>query len=210
MCLTFLKKRLLPILLDGMMFSEDERASLQVEETNDDHLIPDKDQQLKPSHSKVKRTPSSVTEEGNGVREEDGNSDSEDEDDEEEEDDDDDDYGLNFGGSSGKWNLRKTSALALDIISHRLQSHTIQLIFALLPQRFSNPQWFVREAAILAIGAIAQGCKNELSSEMYNLSEFLYRILSNDQVTLAFSPRLFCSKQRHYNHNQKEKEKEKC
>ncbi|KAK7680111.1 hypothetical protein QCA50_016836 [Cerrena zonata] len=112
---------------------------------NDDANVADKDEDIKPQAAKSKDAHTA----GNGggskkTKSFDDDSDS----DYEDEDDDDDDSELD------QWSLRKCSAAALDIFSLDFPSEVLQVTLPILQERIVSPEWPVREAAILAFGAI--------------------------------------------------------
>jgi transportin-1 len=74
----------------------------------------------------------------------------EDEDDEEGYGDDDDD--------PAQWNLRKSSANGLDVMSNLFGDELLGMILPIVEQRLREPNWRLRESAILAIGAVSEGC----------------------------------------------------
>ncbi|XP_073106539.1 transportin-1 isoform X2 [Elaeis guineensis] len=63
------------------------------------------------------------------------------------------------------WNLRKCSAAGLDILSNVYGDEILPTLMPLIQQKLSTTNdsaWKEREAAVLAIGAIAEGCINGL------------------------------------------------
>lgn len=72
------------------------------------------------------------------------------------EDDDDDDEAM------GRWNLRKCSAEALDMLSNAFGDELLPLLLPIVKQRLEDVDWRARESAILALGAVAQGCHQGL------------------------------------------------
>ncbi|KAG9156389.1 hypothetical protein Leryth_009240 [Lithospermum erythrorhizon] len=73
--------------------------------------------------------------------------------------DDDDDDIVNI------WNLRKCSAAALDILSNVFGDEILPTLMPIVQANLSAPgdeAWKAREAAVLALGAIAEGCINGL------------------------------------------------
>jgi transportin-1 len=71
------------------------------------------------------------------------------EDDEEDEDDDDELY--------GEWTLRKCAAASLDVISNTFGNDILLHLLPALNKSLSSTEWKHQEAAILALGAIAEG-----------------------------------------------------
>ncbi|KAL5731651.1 Transportin-1 [Ranunculus cassubicifolius] len=59
------------------------------------------------------------------------------------------------------WNLRKCSAAALDILSNVFKEDILPTVMPLVQAKLANgddASWKEREAAVLALGAIAEGC----------------------------------------------------
>ena len=69
---------------------------------------------------------------------------------EEEEDDDADEV--------SQWNMRKCSAAGLDVLSTVFQEEMLPIVTPIVQQRLQEDDWRARESAILALGAIAEGC----------------------------------------------------
>nr|AAC64225.1 putative transportin [Arabidopsis thaliana] len=73
--------------------------------------------------------------------------------------DDDDDDSFNV------WNLRKCSAAAIDVLSNVFGDEILPALMPLIQKNLSasgDEAWKQREAAVLALGAIAEGCMNGL------------------------------------------------
>jgi len=82
-------------------------------------------------------------------------------------DDDDDDDEVS------EWTLRKSCATGIDIICTTYRpSQTLQVILPELQQRFSSHDVWVRESAILALGALAHGCIKEIAEHLPQLFPF--------------------------------------
>jgi transportin-1 len=59
------------------------------------------------------------------------------------------------------WNLRKCSAAGLDILSTVFGDEILPILMPLVQVRLStttDAAWKEREAAVLALGAVAEGC----------------------------------------------------
>jgi transportin-1 len=59
------------------------------------------------------------------------------------------------------WNLRKCSAAGLDILSTVFGDEILPVLMPLVQVRLSttaDAAWKEREAAVLALGAVAEGC----------------------------------------------------
>lgn len=164
---------ILPILLAKMVYSEEEIFYIQMIDENDDANVADKDEDIKPQAAKSKDAHTA----GNGggskkTKSFDDDSDS----DYEDEDDDDDDSELD------QWSLRKCSAAALDIFSLDFPSEVLQVTLPILQERIVSPEWPVREAAILAFGAISKSCIDLASDKLPTLVPFLVDRLQDQET----------------------------
>mmetsp|Transcript_24050 Transcript_24050/g.45396 ORF Transcript_24050/g.45396 Transcript_24050/m.45396 type:complete len:1049 (+) Transcript_24050:142-3288(+) len=143
--------RLLPQLLKGMVYPPDKIEELMEANALDENGGADRNQDMAPVFHKSRTK---------GHHDDDD--DSSDNDDDEMDDDD------------NEWTLRKCSAASLDALSglYGAQSILPPLLPALQEGLGHTDQW-VREASILALGAIADGCKEELGPHMAQLHPFL-------------------------------------
>ena len=150
--------KIVPLLLNGMIYSAYDLLYLDVDE--EDEAVPDKDSDIKPKNysSKVHAShetndPSSSTSGAAGKSREAGDKALEDDDDEDDDDydDDDDDDG------SGEWNIRKCSAAALDVLAVSFGPDLLEILLPFLKERLFSETWTERESGILALGAIAEG-----------------------------------------------------
>ncbi|XP_073105392.1 transportin-1 isoform X1 [Elaeis guineensis] len=141
--------RLIPVLMSNMVYADDDESLVNAEE---DESCPDRDQDLKPRfHS------SRLHGSDNG----------------EEEDDDD---------TVNVWNLRKCSAAGLDILSNVFGDEILPTLMPLIQQKLSTANdsaWKEREAAVLAIGAIAEGCISGLYPHLPEIIAFLIPLLDD-------------------------------
>ena len=65
-----------------------------------------------------------------------------------------------------RWNLRRCSASALDMLSTVFGDELLPIILPPISQRLAEPDWRAQEAAILALGAISQGCTAGLAQQL--------------------------------------------
>ncbi|KAK4853529.1 hypothetical protein QYF36_010621 [Acer negundo] len=89
---------------------------------------------------------------------------------------DDDDDSLNI------WNLRKCSAAGLDILSDVYGDEILPTLMPVVQAKLStsdNGTWKEREAAVLALGAIAEGCIRGLYPHLAEIVEFLIPLLDD-------------------------------
>lgn len=166
-------KVILPILLDKMVYSEEEMFLMEVADNNDDADVADKDEDIKPTNAKSKEARringtanGDVTNNGaNGIgatngQGDDDNNDKDQDDDEDDEDDEDDDDDM------GEWSLRKCSAATLDVLSENLPQDVLILALPILQEKIVSTQWPIREAAILAFGAMSNSFINLASDKL--------------------------------------------
>lgn len=80
------------------------------------------------------------------------------------------------------WNLRKCSASGLDSLSTVFGDELLPTLMPLIQQRLStynHQDWKEREAAVLAIGAIAEGCLNGLYPLLPEIVTYLLPLLDD-------------------------------
>lgn len=147
--------KIVPMLLKGMVYTEMDLLALGADD-DDAHLV-DKAEDIKPQHAKSKQhTLNEATHENNSNKpnglkfgaDEDLNE--EDDDDDYDDDEDDDLY--------AEWNLRKCSAAALDVLSTVYEARLLEQCLPHLKATLASNDWKEREAGVLALGAIAEGC----------------------------------------------------
>jgi transportin-1 len=122
-----------------------------LDDVQEDESFPDRDQDLKPRFHSSRFHGS-----------------------EDEEDDDDDAVNM--------WNLRKCSAAGLDVLSNVFHDEILPTLIPLIHQNLSrtdDASWKEREAAVLAIGAIAEGCINGLYPLLPEIVTFLIPLLDD-------------------------------
>ncbi|KAL4199668.1 hypothetical protein AMTRI_Chr03g52360 [Amborella trichopoda] len=141
--------RLIPVLLSNMIYAEDDEALVDAE---DDDSVPDRDQDLKPRfHSSRLHGADNVDEE-------------------------DDDDIINV------WNLRKCSAAALDVLSNVFGDEILPTLMPLVQTKLAttdDSSWKEREAAVLALGAVAEGCINGLYPHLPEIVSFLIPLIDD-------------------------------
>ncbi|OAE34574.1 hypothetical protein AXG93_1487s1200 [Marchantia polymorpha subsp. ruderalis] len=143
--------RLITVLLTNMAYADDDEALV---DADDDENGPDRDQDLKPRFHQSR------------VHGADGGN---------EEDEEDDDI-------INSWNLRKCSAAGLDILSTVFGDELLPVLMPLVQANLSQPTdaaWKAREAAVLALGAVAEGCINGLLPHLTQIVAFLVPLLED-------------------------------
>jgi transportin-1 len=142
--------KLVPTLLRCMVYLAEQQVELKYRNEMDQSAA----QSLKPVFHKMK------TKHGGG----------------EEEEDDEDDFDDDEGNS---WTLRKCAAASLDCLASLYGSHAIlpALLPALQDGLSSSDPWH-QEASILALGAISDGCGEEMAAHMGQLHPYLMTLLA--------------------------------
>ncbi|XP_039258081.1 transportin-1-like [Styela clava] len=165
--------RLIPIIINGMKYSEIDIILLKGD-VEEDEMIPDKEQDIKPRFhkSKVHSMQETNAADGDGVH---GN-----------DEDDDDDAGIDDDEALSDWNLRKCSAAGLDVLANVFNDELLPHILEKLNELLFHQDWVLRESGILVLGAIAEGCMNGMLPHLPKLIPFLIQTL-NDKKALVRS-----------------------
>ncbi|KAJ3072208.1 hypothetical protein HDU98_004050 [Podochytrium sp. JEL0797] len=166
---------LIRVLLQGMVYSENDLMNMGPD-IEDSHIA-DRAEDMKPRHAKAKSHASELTDlqkkqlkeqqKAAGQATED---DSDDDYDSEEEEDED---------GSNEWTLRKCSAAALDVMSNMYMDAILEPLLPLLKGYLTSPDWKLREAGVLALGAIAEGCCNGIEPHLRDLTKFMLQCLQD-------------------------------
>ncbi|BGP36860.1 hypothetical protein JCM10449v2_000762 [Rhodotorula kratochvilovae] len=181
--------KVIPVLLQSMVYSEDDILLLDTDE--DDAAVPDKASDIKPhllsskthTHDRLEDAAAG----GAGANGASGMSreradDEDDEDDEDEYDDEDDDDEEAYT----EWNLRKCAAAALDVMAVAFEAEMLEVLLPYLKEKLFSQDWLDRESGILALGAIAEGCITGIEPHLPILMNFLINSL-NDAKPLVRS-----------------------
>ncbi|KAI1290217.1 Transportin-1 [Halotydeus destructor] len=162
--------RLTPILMRRMRYSEIDVILLKGD-VEEDEMIPDKEEDIKPRfHRSKTHTQKHVNTEGGG------SGDAGDDSDEDYDDDDDHD------GALGDWNLRKCSAAALDVLANVFHDDLLTDVLPILKETLFHTDWIIKEAAILALGAIAEGAMTGIVQHLSQLVPFLVTCLAEKKA----------------------------
>ncbi|KAJ3131569.1 Transportin-1, partial [Physocladia obscura] len=165
---------LVRVLLKGMIYSENELMNLGPD-IEDSHIA-DRAEDIKPVFHKAKNHASKLTDEQKRQLKEQqkaaGNGDDTDSDDDDYDDDDDDD-------ADSEWTLRKCSAAALDVMSNIYLDGILEALLPRLKEFLGSEDWRYREAGILALGAIAEGCSTGIEPHLRDLVKFLTQCLAD-------------------------------
>lgn len=173
--------KIIPVLLESMVYSEEDIAML--EGGGDDAEEEDRAEDIKPKFAKSKSarlTNGDDTAENspNGGYVKVGGSDEDDLDEGEIEEFDDDDDDAN---PEDRWNLRKCSAAALDVFATDFKNPVFETILPYLMKNLKHEEWPYREAAVLALGAVAEGCMAVVTPHLPELVPYLISLLSDPE-----------------------------
>jgi transportin-1 len=173
--------KIIPVLLESMVYSEEDIALL--EGGGDDEDQDDRAEDIKPTFAKVKGARlgngDDTQPNGGAYAKLDMDDDDFDEGEIEEFEDDDDDI-----NPEDRWNLRKCSAAALDVFATEFRGAVFETILPYLMKNLKHDEWPYREAAVLALGAVAEGCMENVTPHLPELVPYLISLL-NDQEPLV-------------------------
>ncbi|KAJ6224106.1 hypothetical protein RDWZM_002651 [Blomia tropicalis] len=168
-------QRLIPILMQKMKYSDLDIALLKGD-VEDDEMIPDREEDIKPRFYRSK-THSQHRMESDGDIQPNGGVSGTDGDDDESDDDDDD-----CDGGNSEWNLRKCSAAALDLLANVFHVDLLPVVLHILNETLFHNDWVTKEAAVLALGAIAEGCMLGIIQHLPKLIPYLITCLSEKKA----------------------------
>ena len=168
--------KVVPVLLESMIYQEED--VLRLEEETEDAAQEDREQDIKPQFAVSKAGRNMSTSQVNGVN---GNTTleyaeedlSEGELEEYEEGDEDD--------PEAQWSLRKCSAATLDALANTFHKSVFENTLPYLRNNLTHQDWPNREAAVLALGAIADGCMDVIEPNLPELIQFLITNLNDAQ-----------------------------
>lgn len=152
---------ILPVLLAKMVYSEEEIFLFEALDERDDARVADKDEDIKPNMVKSKQGHTAGKKQAQ-------------ESDLESDDDSDDEV--------DQWNLRRCAALTLDVLSLDYPQDVISLLLPILQHKIVSAEWPVREAAILAFGAVSKSCIELASDKLPTLIPFLVERMKDAEL----------------------------
>ena len=169
--------KIIPVLLESMVY--DEEAVMRLEGDGDDAEVDDRAEDIKP-HFIRSKTPRVLSNgqvadagaNGQGFKHVMPNDDALSEGEVEE----DDEAGAD---AEEQWNLRKCSAAALDVLASTFHASVFQIALPYLKENLRHQDWPNREAAVLAIGAVAEGCMEAITPHLPDLVPYLISLLSD-------------------------------
>lgn len=173
--------RIVPVLLDCMVYSEDDQLRLEGDEEDAD--VEDEEKDIKPQFATTKssRTDGTATPAQSNGQEKpaiNGYAYADDDDLSEGEIEEDEDLDLD---PEDEWNLRKCSAASLDSLASKFGEPVFNVTLPWLQSNLSSAEWPNREAAVLALGAIGPGCMQFIKPHLPELVPYLIRLMSDQQ-----------------------------
>jgi len=177
--------RIVPVLLDCMVYSEDDQ--LRLEGDADDADVEDEEKDIKPQFATAKTSRSAAagttlnpSTNGHPKPATNGYAYEDDDDDlsEGEIEEDEDDAAID---PEDEWNLRKCSAAALDSIASHFGGAVFETTLPWLMENLQHKDWPNREAAVLALGAIGPGCMDDIKPHLPKLVPYMISLLSDEQ-----------------------------
>lgn len=171
--------RIIPVLLNGMIYSEEDVEKLGGGHEDADQE--DREEDIKPQFAKQKATRGATLPLTNGTNGHSSQTPAEvdeslsDGEIAESEDEDGD------GDPEDSWNLRKCSAAALDVFATVYHQPVFEIILPYLKENLAHQEWPKREAAVLALGAVADGCMEVVQPHLPELVPFLITRLNDEE-----------------------------
>eukprot|EP00939_MAST-03C_sp_MAST-3C-sp1_P002298 g2298.t1 len=146
--------RLVPTLLSGVVYAADDDELCGFDETDS---VPDGPEDLEPHFFQGKSRGGSA----NAQTDEDADDDA------------------SYRDVEGTWTIRKCSGQALDDLSLVFRRELLPVLLPQLHAKWTDPNWRIRESAILAIGAVSSGCLVALQNDLPKLFPFLLQRMAD-------------------------------
>ncbi|KAI1500969.1 armadillo-type protein [Biscogniauxia marginata] len=173
--------KIIPVLLQCMVYSPEDIALLGG--ASDDEDEEDREEDIKPQFAK-KSSARTANGDGSNDTSQNGNAyeklASMDDDLEEGEIDAFDDGGDDTNPDE-RWTLRKCSAAALDVFARDFRDPVFESILPYLTKNLKHDEWPYREAAVLALGAVAEGCIGVVTPHLPELVPYLISLLNDNE-----------------------------
>ncbi|KAL0932963.1 importin beta-2 [Colletotrichum truncatum] len=172
--------KIIPVLLECMVYSGEDIALLGG--ASDDEDEEDREQDIKPTFAKKSASRAVNGGESSADHAQNGNAyeklSSMDDDLEEGEVDELDDGDEN---PDERWTMRKCSAAALDVFARDFSDPVFTAILPYLTSNLKHEEWQYREAAVLALGAVAEGTINAVTPHLPELVPYLLSLLEDNE-----------------------------
>lgn len=174
--------KIVPVLLESMVYSAEDIAML--EGGGNDADEEDRAEDIKPQFAKKRGARTLANGDTNGSGQNGGSytkissmeDDDLDEGEIEEFDSDSDD-----GDPEDQWNLRKCSAAALDVFATNFHDVVFNYIQPYLMTNLRHEEWPYREAAVLTLGAVAEGCLEAITPHLTEIIPYLIFLLEDEE-----------------------------
>ncbi|KAK3370133.1 armadillo-type protein [Podospora didyma] len=171
-------EQIIPVLLQCMVYSPEDIGMLGG--ASDDEDEEDREEDLKPQFAK-KNLKRNLNSEASADQAQNGNAfeklatmDTEVEEGEVDADDGDE-------NPDERWTLRKCSAAALDVFANDFGGPVFTSILPYLQTNLKHEDWPPREAAVLALGAVAEGCMDVVIPHLPELIPYLISLLEDPE-----------------------------
>ena len=167
--------KIVPVLLECMVY--DEESIMLLEGDNEDAEAPDRPEDIAPAFSKRK---SGIFSNGQSAKDSKPNIPANSIDLEEGEIEETD---PEWGGDQTEesWTLRKCSAATLDVLASNFHETIFAIALPYLKDNLQHQDWPNREAAVLAIGAVAEGCLDSMAPNLPDLIPYLLSLLNDNE-----------------------------
>ncbi|KAI0021882.1 armadillo-type protein [Xylariomycetidae sp. FL0641] len=172
--------KIIPVLLECMVYSPEDIALLGG--ASDDEEEEDREEDIKPRFAQ-KSSARTANGEGSADPAQNDNAyekQSSMDDDLEEGEIDDFEDGDDANPDEG-WTLRKCSAAALDVFAHDFRDPVFESSLPYLTRNLKHEDWPYREAAVLALGAVAEGCIGVVTPHLPELVSYLLSLLNDSE-----------------------------
>jgi transportin-1 len=173
--------KVVPVLLRCMVYSEEDAIMLssQADDADEDDKAEDiKPQFAKSKASKANKKANEDDETGEEIEKREKNNMEDDEDLSEGEIR---DIGEDGDEEEGEWTLRKCAAAALDVFSTRFHGKLFEVTLPYFTENLKHSEWQYREAAVLALGAVAEGCLEIVVPHLPELIPYLLSLLNDPE-----------------------------
>ncbi|KAJ5642117.1 hypothetical protein N7490_006117 [Penicillium lividum] len=170
--------KVIPVLLQNMIYEEDDVIRLMGDD-DDDADTEDRAEDLKPQFARTKAGRIDMSKQTDGANDASIQQPQEEDEDELSEGEiEDSEYG---DDPEDEWSLRKCSAAALDVFSNVYHDPIFEIILPYLKETLRHEQWPNREAAVLTLGAVADGCMDAVVPHLPELVPYLISLLNDPQ-----------------------------
>ncbi|KAK7698985.1 hypothetical protein SLS64_012040 [Diaporthe eres] len=173
-------QKIIPVLLESMVYSGEDIALLGG--ASDDEDEEDRAEDIKPQFAQGKsarkagaQQSADQAENGNAYQKLANMDDNLEEGEIDELDEDGDD------NPDERWTLRKCSAAALDVFARDFRDPVFECILPYLTTHLKHEEWPRREAAVLALGAVAEGCVQVVTPHLPDLVTYLISLLNDPE-----------------------------